>query len=115
MQGKKEEQQKLFYTIGLDRMVPLDHPVRRIKDVLDLRFLYRETGEFCSTEGKPSVDPVVLFKLYLLGYLFGIPSERRLFREVQVNLWSYPVSVDRSGLVAGATPQCFSSHPIGHS
>ena len=39
MQGKKEEQQKLFYTLGLDRLVPLDHPVRRIKDVLDLRFL----------------------------------------------------------------------------
>jgi transposase len=86
MQGKKEEQLKLFYTIGLDRLVPLDHPVRRIKDVLDLRFLYRETREFYSTEGKPSIDPIVLFKLYLLGYLFGIPSERRLFREVQVNL-----------------------------
>lgn len=86
MQGKKEEQLKLFYTIGLDRLVPLDHPVRRIKDVLDLRFLYRETREFYSIEGKPSIDPIVLFKLYLLGYLFGIPSERRLFREVQVNL-----------------------------
>lgn len=86
MQGKKEEQQKLFYTIGLDRLVPADHPVRKIKDVLDLRFLYGETREYYSTEGKPSIDPVVLFKLYLLGYLFGIPSERRLFREVQVNL-----------------------------
>jgi transposase len=86
MQGKKEEQQKLFYTIGLDRLVPLDHPVRRIKEVLDLQFLYQETRRFYSTEGKPSIDPVVLFKLYLLGYLFGIQSERRLFREVQVNL-----------------------------
>lgn len=86
MQGKKQEQQKLFYTIGLERLVPMDHPVRVIKDVVDLGFLYGETRQYYSHEGKPSIDPVVLFKLYLLGYLFGIPSERRLFREVQVNL-----------------------------
>jgi transposase len=86
MQGKKEPQQKLFYSVGIERLVPQDHPVRRLQEVLNLRFLYRDTREFYSHEGKPSIDPVVLFKLYLLGYFFAIPSERRLFREVQVNL-----------------------------
>jgi transposase len=66
--------------------VPIDHPVRTIKEVLDLGFIYGETRQYYSYEGKPSIDPIVLFKLYLLGYLFGIPSERRLFSEVQVNL-----------------------------
>jgi transposase len=70
----------------LSRLVPIDHPVRRIHEVLDLSFLYKETREYYSHEGKPSIDPVVLFKLYLIGYFFGIPSERKLFREVQVNL-----------------------------
>lgn len=86
MQGRKENQNKLFYSVTLDRLVPVDHPVRRIAEVLDLSFLYKETREYYSHEGKPSIDPVVLFKLYLLGYFFGIQSERRLFREVQVNL-----------------------------
>jgi len=86
MQGRKEKQQKLFYSASIERLVPQDHPVRRIQEVLDLRFLYKDTREYYSHEGKPSIDPVVLFKLYVLGYFFGIPSERRLFREVQVNL-----------------------------
>ena len=86
MQGKKEKAGKLFYTVRLSQLVPSDHPVRRISEVLDLNFLYRETAQYYSHEGKPSIDPVVLFKLYLVGYFFNIPSERKLFREVQVNL-----------------------------
>jgi transposase len=86
MQGRKDNESKLFYTVTLSRLVPGDHPVRRICEVLDLSFLYKETREYYSHEGKPSIDPVVLFKLYILGYFFGISSERRLFREVQVNL-----------------------------
>ena len=82
----RRTQQKLFYSVGIERLVAQDHPVRRLKEVLDLRFFWNDTREFCSHEGKPSIDPVVLLKLYLLGYCFAIPSERRLFREVQVNL-----------------------------
>ena len=86
MQGKKTPESKLFYTIGLDQLVPQDHPVRKITKELDLSFIYKETRQYYSHEGKPSIDPVVLFKLYILGYFFGIPSERQLFREIQVNL-----------------------------
>jgi transposase len=59
--------------------------VRKIDKELDLSFLYEETKQYYSQEGKPSIDPVVMFKLYILGYFFGIPSERQLFREIQVN------------------------------
>ena len=44
MQGRKENQSKLFYTVTLNRLVPVDHPVRRIAEVLDLSFLYSETS-----------------------------------------------------------------------
>jgi transposase len=86
MQGRKDNESKLFYSVKLRRLVPVDHPVRRIREVLDLSFLYRKTRKYYSHEGKSSIDPVVLFKLYLLGYFLRIPSERRWFREVQVNL-----------------------------
>lgn len=86
MQGKKVTESKLFYTLSVDQLVPHDHPVRKISKELDLSFLYEETREYYSHEGKPSIDPVVLFKMYVLGYFFGIPSERQLFRELQVNL-----------------------------
>jgi transposase len=76
----------LFYTIALENLVPSDHPVRLIAEVLDLSFLYEATRDYYSHEGKPSVDPVVLFKLHILGYFFGVSSERKLFQELRVNL-----------------------------
>jgi transposase len=86
MQGKKNPEQKLFYTINLEDLVPKDHPVRLLSEVLDLNFLHQITKKYYSHEGKPSIDPVVIFKIYLLGYFFGISSERKLFRELQVNM-----------------------------
>jgi transposase len=86
MQGKKDSTAKLFYELTLDDLVPADHPVRKISEELDLRYLYKETREYYSHEGKPSIDPVVLFKFYVICYFFGIRTERQLFREVQVNL-----------------------------
>ena len=86
MQGRKNTELKLFCTVSIDALVPSDHPVRRIAKVLDLKFLYGETRSFYSNEGRPSIDPVVLFKLYIIAYFFGIASERRLMKEVQVNL-----------------------------
>jgi hypothetical protein len=48
MQGRKDHEGKLFYTVTLNRLVPADHPVRRIREVLDLSFLYKETREYYS-------------------------------------------------------------------
>ena len=56
------------------------------KHYVDLKFLYATIKPYCVHDWKPSVDPIVLFKLYLLGYFFGISSERRILQEVQVNI-----------------------------
>lgn len=86
MQGKKEQSSKFFYDVTLEKLVPQDHIIRKIDEALNLEFLYRETERYYSHEGKPSIDPVVLFKIYIIGYFFGISSERQLFRDIQVNL-----------------------------
>ena len=86
MQGKKLKESKMFYQFSLEDVVPGDHPVRLIENVLDLSFLYDMTKPYYSREGKPSIDPIVLFKFYIIGYFFGVNSERKLFQEIQVNM-----------------------------
>ena len=86
MQGKKDHSSKLYYNVTLEKLVPTNHIIRKIDEALDLDFLYKDTEQFYSHEGKPSIDPVVLFKIYIIGYFFGISSERQLFRDIQVNL-----------------------------
>lgn len=61
MQGKKGKERKLFYIASLNQLVPADHPVRRISEVLDRKSIHTETRQYYSHEEKPSIDPVVLF------------------------------------------------------
>src|SRR2546427_3905878 len=86
MMGLKSAQPKLYYSFSLDAAVPKDHFLRRLDSVVDFSFVRGLTRQHYSHTGKPSVDPVVLFKLNLLGYLFNISSERRLCQEAGVNL-----------------------------
>lgn len=80
MQGIKQRSSKLFYQFSLEEAVPADHPYRRIDKALDLRFLYRRTRNYYGSDGQQSIDPVVFFKLCLLGYLNNITSDRGLIR-----------------------------------
>lgn len=80
MQGIKQRTSKLFYQFSLEEAVPADHPYRRIDKALDLRFLYRRTRPYYGSEGQQSIDPVVFFKLCLLGYFNNITSDRGLVR-----------------------------------
>jgi len=86
MQGQKPPQQELFYYGSLDHLVPPDDPYRRLDQLLDLTWVRRETRTLYSWTGRPSIDPVVIAKLLLIAYLEGITSERKLMRQVQVNL-----------------------------
>ena len=86
MMGKRKFAPKLYYQLSLDQLVPQDHLLRQIVEAIDFSFLYPLARSYYSHTGQPSVDPVVLFKTLLIGYLYGITSERRLMREVQVNL-----------------------------
>jgi transposase len=79
-------QECLFYEFRLDDWVPVDHLWRKIDAVLDLSGLRRELAPFYSHTGRPSVDPELMIRMLLVGYCYGIRSERRLCQEVHLNL-----------------------------
>ena len=88
MQSKRE---RLGYEMtllpSLEALVPEDHQVRRLDKVLDLGFVHEAVRDkYCPDNGRPSVDPEVVIRLFLLQALYGYDSVRRLMREVQVNL-----------------------------
>src|SRR6202167_2138111 len=87
MMGRREVGQgQLFYAFDLDKVVPADHLVRQIDGVLDLDWVHKELAPYYSHTGRPSIDPVLMIRMLLVGYVFAIRSERQLCSEVQVNL-----------------------------
>ena len=87
MMGRlNRDQGQLFYCFNLEEVVPQDHQVRRIAEVLDLSWVRRELTPHYSPLGRPSIDPVLMIRMLIVGYAFAIRSERALCREVQVNL-----------------------------
>ena len=87
MMGRRDQDQgQLFYAFDLDAAVPDDHLVREIAAVLDLSWVHNELAPHYSSIGRPSIDPVLMIRMLIVGYVFAIRSERALCREVQVNL-----------------------------
>jgi transposase len=87
MMGRRDGGQgQFFYSFDLDRVVPPDHLVRQINGILDLSWVHKELSPYYSHTGRPSIDPVLMIRMLLVGYVFAIRSERRLCSEVQVNL-----------------------------
>jgi len=86
MMGRHQHATKLYYQLSLDQLVPPQHLLRQIADHIDFSFVYPLVRRYYSDTGQPSIDPVVLFKMLLVGYLYGITSERRLMDEIRVNL-----------------------------
>lgn len=78
MQGKKTYQEKLFNDFRLSDRVATTNFYRRLKKVLHLDFLYAATKVYYGCSGQKSIDPVVFFKLFLVGYLENIISDRKL-------------------------------------
>ena len=79
-------QGQFFYSFDLDKVVPPDHLVRQVEAVLDLSWVHKELAPYYSHTGRPSIDPVLMIRMLIVGYVFAIRSERRLCSEVQVNL-----------------------------
>lgn len=79
-------QQRLFYSFNLDEHVPADHLLRGINQFLDLTDLRSYLAPFYSHTGRPSIDPELMIRMLIVGYCFGIRSERRLCEEVHLNL-----------------------------
>ena len=87
MLGQRDFDTKIYYyNLSLERLVPEDHLLRRIAAAVDFSFVRRLCRPYYSHTGKPSVDPIVLFKMMLIGYLYGITSERRLAQELSLHL-----------------------------
>ena len=97
MMGKKTKQSPLFYYINIGDMIPENHILRLINKYIDLSFIRKQTKHLYSNTGRPSVDPEVLLRMLLVGYLYGITSERRLCEEVSMHLgyrWFTGLSLD---------------------
>ena len=87
MQGKQIGQPELFSTIDLESFIPKNHLLRKVDKVLDLEFLYDLTEDlYCPDNGRPSIDPVLFFRMQLVKYLYGIESDRQLCRDIHLNL-----------------------------
>jgi transposase len=86
MQGKKQYSEQFFTSFQLSQRVPQDNFYRRLKEILDPDWLYAATKKYYGTEGQPSIDPVVFFKLILIGYLENLASDRRIVTTVSMRL-----------------------------
>jgi transposase len=98
MMGRlNHDQRQLFYSFRLEDAVPDDHLVRAIAGVLDLSWVHAELAPHYPKLGRPSIDPVLMIRMLVVGYVFAIRSERALCRDVQVNLayrWFCGLSIE---------------------
>jgi transposase len=98
MMGQREVGQgQFFYAFDLDRVVPSDHLVRQIDPVLDLSWVHKELAPYYSHTGRPSIDPVLMIRMLIIGYVFAIRSERAICAELKVNLayrWFCKLSIE---------------------
>jgi transposase len=81
-----DNQERLFYSFNLEDHVPQNHLLRGINLYLDLKELHQHLAEHYSNTGRPSIDPELMIRMLIIGYSFGIRSERRLCEEVHLNL-----------------------------
>jgi transposase len=98
MMGQQLRTHSLFYYLRLEDQIPEDHLLRLIDRHVDLSFVRERLRGFYSLTGRPSIDPEVLLRLLLVGYLYGITSERRLLDEVRMHLayrWFTRLSFDQ--------------------
>lgn len=113
MMGHRQvEQAALFYEFSLEKHIPADHLLRSIDRFVDLEEIRRDLAPFYSSIGRPSIDPELMIRMLLVGYCFGIRSERRLCDEVAAAGRAderQPVvkRVLRNGITHQTPPLCF--------
>jgi len=99
MMGQRDRSEQLFHYFSIDQLVPPDHVLRAIDRHIDFSFVRDRTRDLYSECGRPSVDPEVLLRILLIGYLYGITSERRLVDEISMHLayrWFTGLGFDQS-------------------
>lgn len=84
---EKQSKQPEYEFVLIDNLVPPDHLLRKIDKIIDFSFIEEKVEHlYCTNNGRPGLNPTVLFKILFIGYLFGIRSERQLIREIQTNV-----------------------------
>ncbi len=87
MIGRQEYQPKLFSTVNIESFIPQNHLLRKVDKILDFSFVREMTQHlYCSNNGRPSIDPELFFRIYLIIFLYGIESDRQACDEIQFNL-----------------------------
>ena len=83
----KDDVRNQIEMLCLDQLVPEDHLVRKLDAAIDFNFIYDLVSDkYCMDNGRPSIDPVVLFKIVFIQYIFGIKSMRQTISEIQTNV-----------------------------
>ena len=85
MMGRQSRQMAMIF-VDMESLIPENHLLRKIDRTVSFNFIYDLLAPYYPATGRPSVDPVSMFKMLLIGYLYGIKSERRLVEEVQLNI-----------------------------
>lgn len=85
MMGRQSRQMAMIF-VDIESLIPETHLLRKIERMASFDFIYDLLAPYYPATGRPSVDPVSMFKMLLIGYLYGIKSERRLVEEVQLNI-----------------------------
>ena len=86
MLNRNENRQMKMCFVTLEELMPLEHFLRDLDRCIDFTFVYDKVETLYSNTGRPSVDPVKLIKMLLIGYLYGIESERKLEQEIRMNI-----------------------------
>jgi transposase len=108
MMGESEPQRALFYSLSLEKFVPADHPLRRIRPLIDDEAIRRVCRPLYAAIGRPSIPPEQLFLALVGGYLLGISSDRKLVMELQCNMalrWFVGLDLDRDAWDASTFSQ----------
>lgn len=99
MLREKFSEEQFIYNFRLEDYVPEDHLLKLIDKHIDFSFIINKVKHLYSYTGRPSIDPVVLIKMLLIGYLYDIKSERQIEKEIQVNLayrWFIKYAIDET-------------------
>lgn len=108
MMGKSDPQLALFYNISLETFTPADHPLRRIRPLIDVAAIRKACKPLYSSIGRRSIPPEQLFLALVGGYLLGIPSDRKLVMELQCNMalrWFVGLQLDQNAWDASTFSQ----------
>lgn len=96
MYTERSGKQNRLEMVVLEELVPQDHLLRKIDAVIDFSFINKICKPYyCENNGRPAIEPEVLFRMLFIGYLYGIRSEIRLLKEIEVNV---PKCEERDGI-----------------